>query len=814
MDGITVIRIGDDMNTSHARRNGGRVLALVFISADLQSRKALQALSDVTKETFRSRNFDISRWPTDIKTLLTGIAALSRIIRIDAFGEEHVFVRTDCGEFDLLVGVSSRREINVPGVRTGTVATNVLLDVLALPDPADPTRPLYGEVGMEDLSRAWRNKIGAAHLQDHAHSWDLVLWSRNDCLDFSLPGTDLISLIRASQAAEQATALITNSSKHKSTAHREGTLKYAKGQTHPMIRIHPVTRKILGYDENVVQALRQAIRLLRAGASWDEAAQAVGARIPAPRAQSEPDHDIDGTRTRTRAGRNEIRVAQGLPALPLRFLPDGTLNPDYRPETILDLKCPGERLQELLLKGVSVPTRHKQAILGHVDDDLEGIAPRDAFHHLYASGVYMRLVKDQQMSNSSVSRYGWEKLDLGPTADGEFVLTQADIDYLRSLRTGQSGTGSWGMNLLTGVFAVVQPDPIYTRNGWLDPAQGTFRVRSATAGGSIGLRVWFEPLGAVPHGDGCRALGWIPNTTIGPLLARMLIEAVSTDHDLGSFQFEHVNVRRNEYLVKQQVVEDLERRHATTAVRLTDSDLSDMTLATLKGQLASIEIELTAALAGLEQIDSGNDTTDPTYDGTFEISDLAQLCAILESAVQVPPWVSERGSRLLRTMLPDCRFTLEPETATIRIEATLMLPNRDGTLGIPLQGRVENQSSDPWVAGVAGMWWAQRTVPFTDLMVKRGLTTKPSEATRWHQPIIKRLLDEADAHGRPLRGPNLASFLIRCTDHTSLDQIRTALDSGEMTEELRAFLQDGPDLPRGTRWDSPAKPFSTNQPLQ
>jgi hypothetical protein len=800
------------MSTGRARRNGGRVLALAFISADVQSRKALQALSDVTKETFRSRNFDVSRWPTDVKTLLAGVGAISRVARIDAFGDEHVFVRTDCGSFDLLVGVSSRRQINVPGIRTGNIATNVLLDVLALPDSADPTRPLYGELGMEALDRAWRNKVGAAHLQDHAHNWDLVLWSRSDRLDFAVPGTDLIGTIRGSQAAEQATALVVNSCKHKSTAHREGTLKYAKGQTHPIIRVHPVTRKIIGYNEDVVGALRDAVRLLRNGASWDEAAQAVGGRIPAPQAQSEPDDDVDGTRTRTRAGRNQIRVAQGLPALPLKFLPDGSPNPEYQPETILDLKRPGERLQALLIRGISVPERHKDTILNHVDDDLGGIAPEDSFHHLYATGVYMRLVKDQEMSNSSISRFRWEKLDLGLTADGQFVLTHEDIDYLRRFRTGAVGTGSWGTNPLTGVFNVAQPEPLYTRTGWLDPTNGTFRVRSGSNNGTSGLRVWFEPFGAAPHSNGCRAIGWIPNTTLGPLLSQIIIDAVSTDHELGSFQFEHVAVRRNEQLVRQQVVEELERRHGAAAMRLTDPDLSDMTLAALKRQLASIELELTEAHTALEQANSDTESGQRTYGGNFDISDLAQLCAILEAAIQVPPQVSERASRLLRTLVPDCRLTLEPATATIRIDATLMLTNQHGSLGIPLRARVDNQSSDPWVAGLAGMWWDQRTVPFADLMVKRGLTTNPSHAKRWHQPVITRLLEEAAVNGHPIRGANLASFLVRCNDPTTLGRVRTALDTGEMTEELRAFLHDGPDMPKGSRWGSPADTFPHEPP--
>lgn len=782
------------------RRNGGRVLGVVIESGDVKSRKALQALSAVTRDTFRDRGFDVGAWPADVLGLLRGEGATSRIVKFDSHGDEHVFVLADCDEFDLLFGVSSRRATNVPGVRSGNLATNILLDVLALPDQSDPTVPRYGQVGAEELHRLWRSDVGAAHIQSAAREWDLVLWSRSDYLDYLVPGTSLMGLVKGNQAAEQATSVVVNGAKHKATAHRDGKLKYARGQTHPLILVHPVTKQILGYDPAVVGAIRDAVRLLRAGASWDEAAAAVGARIPATQARQEPDENHHGERVRTRSARNAVRVAQGLAELPLRFLPDGTPNPDYRAETILDLTRPGERLHELLIQGVSVPVRHAESIRARVDADLDGIPPEAAFHHLYTAGEYRRLVKDQEQSNSSVVRYRWATLELGPTADGKFVLSQADIAFLQSYRTGKAGTGSWGNNPLTGVFRIEQTAPLYTRAGWLDPTRGDFKVRSGSTGDLRGLRIWFEPTGSRPHSAECQAVGWIPNDVIGPVLARMLVEAVSTADDGAEFRFDHPVLRTDPVIAAKQAVADQERRHESTAVRLADPDLSELTVAALKRTLSSIEQQLAEAIAALAAAQTAAESGAATHDALFDITDLARLAALLDAAVPVPPRVAERAARLLRTLLNDARLILEPSTASIRIEATLMLPNDQGVLSIPVCATVANHTSDPWIAGVAGMWWERRTVPFGELMIERGLASAPGHATRWHAPVAQRLLTEAALHGRPLRGPNLAAMLVRCNDPATLGQIRDAIDSGEATPSLRTLLFGGADIAPRQRW--------------
>jgi hypothetical protein len=282
----------------------------------------------------------------------------------------------------------------------------------------------------------------------------------------------------------------------------------------------------------------------------------------------------------------------------------------------------------------------------------------------------------------------------------------------------------------------------------------------------------------------------------------MLIEAVTGDHELAEFRFDHPALRDDPVAAPKKAAADLERRHESTAIRLADPDLSAMTIAALKRELASVEQQLALARSVLEVAEATAQSAPSTHDDEFDISDLAQLAAILQAAVPVPPRVAERAARLLRTMLHDPRLVLEPRTAQVQIAATLMLHSEQGQISIPVRAHVANRSSDPWMAGVAGMWWEQRTVPFAHLMVEHGLAS--SSGTRWHEPVVHRLLAEAASRGRPLRGPNLAALLVRCDDPASLAKIRAAIDAGGCAEGPCPLLFDGPDIRRGTPWKSVA----------
>lgn len=435
-----------------------------------------------------------------------------------------------------------------------------------------------------------------------------------------------------------------------------------------------------------------------------------------------------------------------------------------------------------------------------MNTDLDGISPDDCFHVFYTTGVYRRLVKNQTLSNSSEARYQWQPLALGPTSDGEPVLTEADIEFLRTFRTGRTGTGSWGNNPLTGVFRVEQQTPLFTRNGYLDPARGNFRVRSGSTGDDRGVRIWFEPLGADPHSKDCCAIGWAPNSEIGPTIARMIVEALQSGQEAAAFRFHHEALRRDPVVEAKQKVADIERRHQAAAVRLVDPDLSELTVNALKRELTAIEAELHDARTALLEAQAQPERTPASHNDRFDITDLAQLAAVVGSATPLPTAVAERAARLLRTFLQEPRFIIEPATATIRIEARLTLPSEHGVLSIPMQGRVHNRSLDPWVAGPAGMWWERRNAPLKDVMTEQGLASAASARTRWSQPIAQRLLTQAAERGQPLRGEELAGLIVRCDEPEVLAEIRDAIEFGTSCPRLHAFLFDGPDVRKKAWW--------------
>jgi len=178
------------------RRNGGRLLVVAIESADNKGLTGRRDLLLTTVDNLKMRGYSTAKCPSDVLLALSGVGVKDRRVQFDDDGEEHVFVVCDCGDFDLMLGLSSRRETNLRGQGSGNLATNTLIDVLSIPDESAPWRPLYGEVMAQDLNRLWRNEVGSAHIQQHCEDWDIVLWSVNDRLDFSLPGSKLAGLHR------------------------------------------------------------------------------------------------------------------------------------------------------------------------------------------------------------------------------------------------------------------------------------------------------------------------------------------------------------------------------------------------------------------------------------------------------------------------------------------------------------------------------------------------------------------------------------------------------------------------------------------
>ena len=776
------------------RRNGGRLLVVAIESADNKGLTGLRDLLLTTVDNLKMRGFSTAKCPSDVLLALSGVGVKDRRVQFDDDGEEHVFVVCDCGDFDLMLGVSSRREINLRGQGSGNLATNTLIDVLSIPDVSAPWRPLYGEVMAQDLNRLWRNEIGSAHIQQHCEDWDIVLWSVNDRLDFSLPGSKLAGLIRGVQSADQAKYLITNGSRYRVSAHRIGKLKYARGATHPLVKVD-AKDKTMSYDEDVVAALRDVVKLLREGGSWDAVASAVGHRIPARQMQEEPDDSEDGhNRVRTRTARNQQRILEGKAALPLKLLEDGSANPDYRPEMISDLDYPGVRLRQLMTGGLSLP----RSVSRSEQVDGSGVSPQDCFLEFYRTGIYRRFVKDQELSNSVRDHYTWSECDFGVTADGAFVLSDDDIKFLKTKRTGKGGSGSWGTSPIIGLFSVIQDQPIYTRAGWIDPTKGRFVARTSVISGLRGLRVWFEPHGATPHADNCLVIGYLREPELGLALSDMLINACTTNTEAAEFQFQMSSMSPDRTAPLKQELKTLTSRHDKTVSLLIDPDLSERSVTTIKGQLKTIEENIAEVSAKLEIATRDQEDNVSKHDDTFNISNIASLAAILRIDGPLPPDVANKTSRVLRSVLPDARLTIKPCTGEILIEATLTIRNIQGVLVIPLKMTLRNHASDQWAAGVAGIWWHQH-LPITDIFRLRGMLTEKA-ITRWAEIIAQRLLEHAEHNGRPLRGIHMAQFIARCPNAEHIAAIRTAIDHGVGDPRLLKFLFEGPDIKRGTPW--------------
>src|SRR5690606_17024269 len=137
---------------------------------------------------------------------------------------------------------------------------------------------------------------------------------------------------------------------------------------------------------------------------------------------------------RSRTRRNEERQRAGKSPVPLKLLADGSPNPAYRPETILDLPDPGAALRSAFLGGAGLGGRARQQMLDQVDSRLGGLHPDDTTLELLATGVFRRLVIDQDASNRTIRRYSYISYRLPPFEvhdDGSpvYVLDQDDVEF-------------------------------------------------------------------------------------------------------------------------------------------------------------------------------------------------------------------------------------------------------------------------------------------------------------------------------------------------------------------------------------------------
>ena len=151
------------------RPNGGRELVVEIMSADVERRLSLEDLHERTKETVRRFHADLSEWPPRLEPYFDGsLACRRKWLRTDDNGQVYEFVLIDCGTYDLFAGVGSRRSLNLGDSRSRNLATDIVLEALSTPSPADPEEPLYGILTTYELDRVWRNNFSAAAVHQHA----------------------------------------------------------------------------------------------------------------------------------------------------------------------------------------------------------------------------------------------------------------------------------------------------------------------------------------------------------------------------------------------------------------------------------------------------------------------------------------------------------------------------------------------------------------------------------------------------------------------------------------------------------------------
>ena len=791
------------------RPNGGRELVVEIMSADVDRRLSLEDLHERTKETMRRFHTDLDSWPPKLEPYFEGAAACrQRWVRTDDNGQVYDFVLIDCGPFDIFAGVGSRRSLNLGDGRSGNLATDVVLEALSTSSRDDPEEPLYGILTTYELDRVWRNNFSAAAIHQHAKDWQLVLRSEGDTLDYAMPGTDLMAVVRSNQAATSADRVVIGGARAKTTAHENGHLKYASGQVHCVVSVDRAGQ--YSYNHAAVAAIREIARLRLEGHGWDELAASHGHLLPATRSTNErdiPGHGRKEAGSRTRKERNRRRIADGKPPLPFRVLEDGSPNPDWRPLTIADLHAPGAQLRAVFYRGMSVPADHRERLSSRVDLDLDGIHPTDASLAFFGDGKYRRLTVDHDRSNSQVRRYRYSIADLGPVDEKGFILDTATVEALQAAR-GKPSNGSTSGNPATAVFSAAQHGPLYRRGGYMCPGLGSVVVRTFSDSGGWGLRIWFEPLGARAHMDGCVTLASLEGPDVCAMLAEILEEALKSHPGSATFTFRTPPTVANPAGAAAARVAAIAEEHSLLTDRLLSLELPPIAAERIAERLQQVEAQLADAQDELERAERPTGSPDtPTYDGEFDITDLADVVALLRLGRLLPPQLAKQVARLLQRLLPEATLTIDPACAEVVANVVLVMTNDDGELRLPLSGRLPNRSNDPWLTGIAGAWWIHQQ-PLDVLFARRGLDTIPSQGTRWRAPIAKRLLDESERSGACLPGPHTAGLLSR-SPTPELVQASVELVTGsdptnpELVSAIKAQMGRLDGDPKCQRWDKP-----------
>jgi hypothetical protein len=810
-----------------SRRNDGRSLFCVIESGDNYSHTALEDLSELTRAWVTSLGHTVRGWPESVHEVLYGAGAARRWVREDDAGQRHTFALVEFVDFDVLFAVSSRRQRNLIGQLTENLATNLLLELLATEGAAGGR--LYGLLGAVHSSRLLRQGVPGAHVIDACREWDVVLSCKDIYVDPLIDPSPYAALIALAQNAEGATHLIRNSSAHRISAHRSGICKFPRAVTHPVVAVHPET-KVMSWDRSVAEAVRDTVALLRNGTSWGAAAEIVGHRIPSHRLRAEPDVGTNNARVklRTRAKRNTERRRAGLSEVPLKLLPDGSPNPEYRPETILHQRQPGAGLRMLFLGGAGLVGDSLADALAQ--QALGGLHPNDTTLELLATGRFRRLVIDQDSSNRTVKNYRYIEYQLPPYEgtddDPTWVLTRDDVEFLKAMRNGPPGTGSSGTLPLIAFFHVGITTALHTTDGILtrdaaganrvvltdhDGTAHTGVVAWTTGIGTDGrvYRIWFGRDASRRDTRRSLCLALVEAEPMHQSLLDAINAAIHKHPEAATFEVREARGRPEEVALRAAT-----GRHAAALEKflgcgeaLASTGLSPAMRAMLEKQAADAETQLAAA----EEALAAAETALTTYiDDNIPLGDLIDVLAALQLPLPLDPAVARRIQSRLRDLIRDAQLTIDPDTQTLRWTATLELRSNTGlVLHLPLAGEVPNNAKDPWLGGPPGTFWRQRCT-VTEAMGLHGLTTDPTKSTLWRGHIERRFLIEAKRQGVQWKGPNAVNLFVR-SPHPDVIRAGFAILYGETHDDLppavvdevqRVFFGSGTDLPhpRACNW--------------
>lgn len=789
------------------RRNHGQALVSTIESVDAADLSMLAQLVRPTHDWVRQKGFDTSGWPLDdFAGWFSNPGPNTSVYqRVDDGGEVQRFVMLHGADHDALFGVGSRREKNAVGQRAGNVATNLLLDILS-PTDLDDDAP-YGQVLTFAADRLWRTRTGAAHLQEHCKDWDILISTPSMHFDPTVPGQSLLGVVDAENATESADRLIRGGSAYRLAAHGQAVNKFPREKTHPAVAIDRETRRMT-YDHRVVAAIREAAALLLDGWTFPDLVDKVAHRIPAYVLRGEPDHR-QGTSKRSRSARNRQRADRGRPQVPLRYLDDaGTPNPDYRPETVADLLDPASGIRHLFK--LTIPAKDSDTILARIDEDLDGLHPKDAYVEFMATGIYRRLMKDQQRSNSRRSRYRWAAADLGEVDEHGYILGRDTVDALKELRDRRTRPIGGSELPLSGLFDLAVDAPLYTKHGWLDANQGRFVWRTSHNGHDSAYRIYYEPHTATPHGADCHIVGYVHGDELGAALldaVAEVLEGAGTDLTVTPPPVVAEHVQRLRQLERER---DRAKEAFEAAVdALADEQLSPRARARLTDTVNDREhtlekLEAAVATARAQQTGGAR-----SRDVEAPLDTLIDVLARIAPGDKLPTGMAGSCNRLLKTLFRQPTMAFDPAHGAIRFSFTLELPTHDeATLRAPVTGQVRNRAVDTWLAGIGGRFWHRRR-PLRELWPETTLTTSYQLGHHWRHEVAERLLDPGVPVHQPLSGPGAASLLVRCPHPTVIDltmRFMLGEDTTGFPDQLRQAVDDllfGSPITGSPQWTGP-----------